>query len=143
VEAEASFCHSLTNYAPHNCDGVSVWWSGAHNYKNAITNHLYLHASAVGYLRKKDQKYLDNAKKVNYLFISCLYRSKISLLDVGLVYVSFHDVFALVSYPYPVKKSGMRNSDGLWNDGLNPDCKNNGQVRKVHFFLANHSLTGP
>jgi hypothetical protein len=30
-----------------------------------------------------------------------------------------------------VSASGMRNSDGLWNDGLDTDtCKNNGQVRR-------------
>ena len=43
---------------------ASVWWSGARDYKNAITNHLFLFTSAEFYRRKKDQRYLDNAKKV-------------------------------------------------------------------------------
>ena len=45
-------------------DERSVWWSGAHTYKNAITNELFLHLSAKLYNRFKDASYLDNAKKV-------------------------------------------------------------------------------
>ncbi|KAI5826594.1 glycoside hydrolase family 76 protein [Schizophyllum commune Tattone D] len=31
-----------------------------------------------------------------------------------------------------LKNSGMRNSDGLWNDGLTDDCKNNGQTTWIY-----------
>ncbi|TFK44668.1 glycoside hydrolase family 76 protein [Crucibulum laeve] len=78
-----------------NTCGGGVWWSTAHTYKNAVTNELFLLLSASGYLRFRNQAYLDNANKVwNWL-----------------------------------KGSGMRNSQGLWNDGLNTaDCTNNGQT---------------
>jgi hypothetical protein len=74
--------------------GGGLWWSGAHDYKNAVTNELYLLTSANGYLRNGNQTYLENAKKTwNWLL-----------------------------------NSGMRNSDGLFNDGLDTStCKNNGQ----------------
>ncbi|RDB16952.1 Mannan endo-1,6-alpha-mannosidase DFG5 [Hypsizygus marmoreus] len=78
-----------------NTCGGGVWWSTAHTYKNAVTNELFLLLSASGYLRFRNQAYLDNAKKTwNWL-----------------------------------SSSGMRNADGLWNDGLNlNDCRNNGQT---------------
>jgi hypothetical protein len=41
-----------------------VWWSTAHTYKNAITNELFLLTSAAGYLRTKNETYLENANKV-------------------------------------------------------------------------------
>jgi len=43
---------------------LSVWWSSAHTYKNAITNELFLLTSASGFLRTNNQEYLTNAKKV-------------------------------------------------------------------------------
>ncbi|KAF8590706.1 glycoside hydrolase family 76 protein [Ramaria rubella] len=72
-----------------------VWWSGAHDYKNAVTNELYILTSANGYLRTRNQTYLDNAQKAwNWLL-----------------------------------NSGMRNSQGLFNDGLDMvTCQNNGQT---------------
>ncbi|KIM78915.1 glycoside hydrolase family 76 protein [Piloderma croceum F 1598] len=78
--------------------GGGVWWSSAKSYKNAITNELFLLTSASGYLRTRDQNYLDNANKEWAWLIN----------------------------------SGMRNSDGLYNDGLNSTdpaaCTNNGQT---------------
>ncbi|KIJ67713.1 glycoside hydrolase family 76 protein [Hydnomerulius pinastri MD-312] len=82
-----------------------VWWSTAHTYKNAITNELFLLTSADGYLRTKNQTYLDNANK-EWSWLS---------------------------------KSGMRGSNGLFNDGLDLNtCQNNGQVCRGHpeFCLA-------
>lgn len=74
--------------------GGGVWWSGAHTYKNAVTNELFLYTSALGYIRFGTQSYLDNANKVwNWLY-----------------------------------HSGMRNSQGLFNDGLTDACANNGQT---------------
>ena len=40
-----------------------VWWSGAHTYKNAITNELFLHVSAALYNRFGGSEYLTNAQK--------------------------------------------------------------------------------
>ncbi|KAI0047159.1 glycoside hydrolase family 76 protein [Auriscalpium vulgare] len=75
--------------------GGGVWWSTEHTYKNAITNELFLLTSAQGYLRTKQQPYLDNANKV-WAWLST---------------------------------SGMRNAQGLWNDGLDFNtCQNNGQT---------------
>lgn len=52
-------------------------------------------------------------------------------LELALVFHSHHHYISReVNRSHLVKASGMRNSDGLWNDGLNFDtCKNNGQVR--------------
>jgi hypothetical protein len=78
-----------------NTCGGGLWWSGAHDYKNAIVNELYLVTSANGYLRNGNQTYLNNAKKTAEWLL----------------------------------KSGMRNSQGLWNDGLvTSSCRNNGQT---------------
>ncbi|KAJ6593883.1 glycoside hydrolase family 76 protein [Mycena capillaripes] len=80
-----------------NTCGGGVWWSTAHTYKNAITNELFLLASATGAINFPNQApFLANANKV----------------------------WAWL------KSSGMRNSNGLWNDGLTQDgtCKNNGQT---------------
>ncbi|PFH45907.1 glycoside hydrolase family 76 protein [Amanita thiersii Skay4041] len=78
-----------------NTCGGGVWWSTEHTYKNAVTNELFLLLSAEGFLRERNNTYLDNANKSwNWL-----------------------------------KNSGMRNSEGLWNDGLDfSTCKNNGQT---------------
>ncbi|KAI0065524.1 glycoside hydrolase family 76 protein [Artomyces pyxidatus] len=75
--------------------GGGVWWSTKHTYKNSITNELFLLTSAEGYLRTKEQSYLDNANKA----------------------------WAWLS------QSGLRNSNGLWNDGLDFNtCQNNGET---------------
>ncbi|KAK7052834.1 hypothetical protein VNI00_004153 [Paramarasmius palmivorus] len=71
-----------------------VWWSGDRNYKNSITNELYLATSGYLYDVTKEQKYLDNLKS---------------------------------TWKW-IKQSGLRGSDGLFNDGLTEDCKNNGQT---------------
>jgi len=42
--------------------GGGVWWSKAHNYKNTITNALFMHISAAMYIRHRDNPgYLQNA----------------------------------------------------------------------------------
>ncbi|KZV72256.1 glycoside hydrolase family 76 protein [Peniophora sp. CONT] len=75
--------------------GGGVWWSSARNYKNAITNELFLLTSASGYLRTRNADYLTNAKK---------------------------------TWAW-LEGSGMRNSQGLFNDGLTTaTCANNGQT---------------
>jgi len=75
--------------------GGGLWWSGARDYKNAITNQLYLLTSAEGYIRTGNPIYLENAKKTSTWLLN----------------------------------SGMRNADGLWNDGLiTSNCQNNGQT---------------
>jgi len=75
--------------------GGGVWWSAAKTYKNAITNHLYLYTSAVGYLRGYGDTYLQNAIRTWSWLL----------------------------------QSGMRNSQGLWNDGLtNTTCENNNET---------------
>ena len=42
-----------------------MWWSSKHDYKNAVTNELFLMLSASGFNRFGDTRYLDNAKKVS------------------------------------------------------------------------------
>jgi hypothetical protein len=53
--------------------GMLVWWSTDHTYKNAITNELFLLTSAAGYLRTRNETYLDNANKV---IVDCCYRQR-------------------------------------------------------------------
>ncbi|KAJ4492004.1 glycoside hydrolase family 76 protein, partial [Lentinula edodes] len=78
-----------------NTCGGGVWWTVDHTYKNAITNELFLTLSAQGYLRFKNETYLENAKKV----------------------------WAWI------EGSGMRNDQGLYNDGLVlGTCVNNGET---------------
>ena len=63
MEAVSSFfslCNTRT-YPP------SVWWSSDHDYKNTVTNGLFMHLSAALYLRTGTSSYLDNAKKVRHL----------------------------------------------------------------------------
>ncbi|KIK69484.1 glycoside hydrolase family 76 protein [Collybiopsis luxurians FD-317 M1] len=75
--------------------GGGVWWTVDHTYKNAITNELFLTLSAQGYLRFKNETYLENAKK---------------------------------SWAW-IEGSGMRNAQGLYNDGLVfGTCVNNGET---------------
>eukprot|EP01124_Arcella_intermedia_P023810 TRINITY_DN3869_c0_g1_i1.p1 TRINITY_DN3869_c0_g1~~TRINITY_DN3869_c0_g1_i1.p1 ORF type:complete len:374 (-),score=63.08 TRINITY_DN3869_c0_g1_i1:11-1132(-) len=75
--------------------GGGLWWSGAHDYKNAIVNELFILTSASGFLRTGNQTYLQNAKKTADWLL----------------------------------RTGMRNPEGLFNDGLvTATCKNNGQT---------------
>ncbi|KII92374.1 glycoside hydrolase family 76 protein [Plicaturopsis crispa FD-325 SS-3] len=98
VNAASTIYNTIAGQWDTGTCGGGVWWSTAHTYKNAITNHLFLYTSAEGYIRNGDQTYLDNAKKT-WAWLAA---------------------------------SGMKNSDGLWNDGLdssNPNaCVNNGQT---------------
>lgn len=88
----------VSNQWDSTCGG-GLWWSNAHDYKNAITNQLYLLTSAFGYLRNGNETYLENAKK---------------------------------TWEW-LKFSGMRNEQGLWNDGLViKTCKNNGQTTWIY-----------
>ncbi|KAJ7043230.1 glycoside hydrolase family 76 protein [Mycena alexandri] len=84
-----------------NVCGGGLWWNGAHTYKNAITNQLWLIVSATGAINYPTQApYLANSQLAwNWLL-----------------------------------NSGMRNSAGLWNDGLTQDgsCVNNGQTTWIY-----------
>jgi len=53
----------VANQWSSDCGG-GVWWSKAHNYKNTITNALFMHTSAAMYIRHRDKPgYLSNAVK--------------------------------------------------------------------------------
>ncbi|KAJ7578263.1 glycoside hydrolase family 76 protein [Mycena floridula] len=83
VAVDASFC------------GGGLYWSGARNYKNAITNELYMALSGYMYDTLGDATYLSNLQSTwNWL-----------------------------------KSTPMRGSNGLFNDGLNSACGNNGQTQ--------------
>lgn len=81
---------------PSTCNG-GVWWSKARNYKNAITNELFLTVAARLHNRTPGDggagSYLDWAQREWQWFAA----------------------------------SGMINSNNLINDGLNDSCQNNGQ----------------
>ncbi|KAL1739611.1 glycoside hydrolase, partial [Schizophyllum fasciatum] len=65
-----------------NYCGGGVWWSSAHDYKNTVTNGLFMHLSAALYIRTRNSDYLDNAKKTwNWLKNSGLRRSDGLWLD--------------------------------------------------------------
>jgi predicted alpha-1,6-mannanase (GH76 family) len=93
--------------------GGGVPWTNGGNYKNAITNELFLSTSAQGYRRTGEQSFLDNAKKAwAWCKSSNLWESA-----------------ALLRFSLVVEQSGIRNSQGLWNDGLDAStCKNNGET---------------
>ncbi|KAJ6519253.1 glycoside hydrolase family 76 protein [Mycena sanguinolenta] len=75
--------------------GGGVWWSSAKNYKNSITNELFLLVSATGAINfPSNSAYLTNAINVKNWIAS----------------------------------SQLRNSQGLFNDGLTSTCANNGQT---------------
>ncbi|KAF7367410.1 Six-hairpin glycosidase [Mycena sanguinolenta] len=75
--------------------GGGVWWSSAKNYKNSITNELFLLVSATGAINfPSNSAYLTNAINVRNWIAS----------------------------------SQLRNSQGLFNDGLTSTCANNGQT---------------
>lgn len=86
------------NYASTAWDsrcGGGLWWSGAKNYKNAITNELYIVDSMKLYEKTGSQSYLNTAQNAWAWFAA----------------------------------SGMINSSGLINDGLDTaTCQNNGQT---------------
>ncbi|KAF7310502.1 Six-hairpin glycosidase [Mycena chlorophos] len=88
--------YQLVEGAWDNTCGGGVWWSSADNYKNSITNELFLQVSAVGaILFPNDSFYLTNAKKAQAW----------------------------------IAQSALRNSQGLFNDGLvTSTCANNGQT---------------
>ena len=76
--------------------GGGVWWSLARSYKNAIANELFLSLAAALHLRTPGDQ------------------GQGSYLD-----------WALKEWNW-FKASGMINSSGLVNDGLNSMCSNNG-----------------
>lgn len=75
--------------------GGGLFWSGKRDYKNAITNELYMATSGYFYDTLGDPVYLQNLQATwNWL-----------------------------------KSTPMRGSNGLFNDGLNAQCQNNGQTQ--------------
>ncbi|KAG2043410.1 glycoside hydrolase family 76 protein [Suillus americanus] len=64
--------------------GGGVWWSTDHTYKNAITNELFLLTSAAGYLRTKNETYLENANKEWSWLIDSGMRGPSGLFNDGL-----------------------------------------------------------
>ncbi|KAJ7652000.1 glycoside hydrolase family 76 protein [Mycena polygramma] len=79
--------------------GGGVWWSSAKDYKNSITNELFLLVSATGANNFPDNiAFLTNANLV-------------------------------ASW---IKNSQLRNSQGLFNDGLTTSCANNGQTTWIY-----------
>eukprot|EP01012_Entosiphon_sulcatum_P023539 TRINITY_DN28611_c0_g1_i1.p1 TRINITY_DN28611_c0_g1~~TRINITY_DN28611_c0_g1_i1.p1 ORF type:complete len:347 (+),score=48.17 TRINITY_DN28611_c0_g1_i1:24-1064(+) len=89
---------TVATYWDSTCNG-GVWWNNQKQYKNAITNELFLvnamrlhpHAQALG---KPQDYFLQWAQREWSWFAA----------------------------------TGMINSDNLINDGLTSDCKNNGQT---------------
>ncbi|KAG1751508.1 glycoside hydrolase family 76 protein, partial [Suillus paluster] len=67
-----------------NTCGGGVWWSTDHTYKNAITNELFLLTSAAGYLRTKNERYLENANKEWTWCIASGMRGSSGLFNDGL-----------------------------------------------------------
>lgn len=61
-----------------------MWWSTDHTYKNAITNELFLLTSATGYLRTKNETYLENANKEWSWLIASGMRGPSGLFNDGL-----------------------------------------------------------
>lgn len=61
-----------------------MWWSTDHTYKNAITNELFLLTSAAGYLRTKNETYLENANKEWSWLIASGMRGPSGLFNDGL-----------------------------------------------------------
>lgn len=102
--------------------GGGVWWSTAHTYKNAVTNELFLLTSAQAYTRFGGDQYLTNAQNVREATLGYL-----SILS------SCFCFFIIQTWDW-LYNSGMRNSQGLWNDGLTQDgtCVNNGQETWIY-----------
>lgn len=61
-----------------------MWWSTDHTYKNAITNELFLLTSAAGYLRTKNETYLENANEEWSWLIASGMRGPSGLFNDGL-----------------------------------------------------------
>ncbi|KAJ6569561.1 glycoside hydrolase family 76 protein [Mycena capillaripes] len=80
--------------------GGGVWWSSAKDYKNSITNQLFLFVSATGAINfPSNPAFLKNANLA-------------------------------ASW---IKNSQLRNSQGLFNDGLvTSTCANNGQTTWIY-----------
>ncbi|MBC7991880.1 MAG: glycoside hydrolase family 76 protein [Rhizobacter sp.] len=97
VEAQAIFS-DMTLAWDSTCGG-GLWWTDERNYKNAITNELFLLAA------------------------SRLARRAPNGTGPG----SYRD-WALKEVDWFINRSGMINAQGLINDGLNSSCQNNGQA---------------
>ncbi|KAJ7151656.1 glycoside hydrolase family 76 protein [Mycena filopes] len=79
--------------------GGGVWWSSAKDYKNSITNELFLLVSATGAINfPSNPAFLKNANLVRNW----------------------------------IQSSQLRNSQGLFNDGLTSSCANNGQTTWIY-----------
>ncbi|KAJ6577077.1 glycoside hydrolase [Mycena sp. CBHHK59/15] len=98
--ASANTIHSIVEaqWDTTVCGG-GVWWSSAKNYKNSITNELFLFVSATGAINfPSNTAFLANANKTwNW-----------------------------------IKNSGLRNAQGLYNDGLTSSCANNGEETWIY-----------
>jgi len=90
---ETMHSYVTTAWTPSQCGGGLVWQT-TNNYKNSITNELFLELSARLYLVTQDATYLQWAQQELSWF----------------------------------NASGLINSSGLINDGLNASCQNNGQT---------------
>ncbi len=97
TEAQAIFS-DMTRAWDNTCGG-GIWWTDERNYKNAITNELFLLAA------------------------SRLARRVPNGTGPG----SYQD-WAVKEADWFVNKSGMINAQGLINDGLNSSCQNNNQA---------------
>jgi predicted alpha-1,6-mannanase (GH76 family) len=98
-EAKAIF--SDMSKAWDNTCGGGIWWTDERNYKNAITNELFLLAGA-----------------------RLARRTPVGTMEGAFTYKDW----ALKEADWFVNKSGMINSQHLINDGLTPGCKNNLQA---------------
>ncbi len=97
IEAQAIFS-DMTKAWDNTCGG-GIWWTDERNYKNAITNELFLLAA------------------------SRLARRAPNGTGPG----SYRD-WALRESDWFVNRSGLINAQSLINDGLNSNCGNNGQA---------------
>ena len=111
-------------------DSLSVWWSSAHTYKNAITNELFLLTSAEAYIRTRNEIYYQNALKVGrFPHVHDVCRPLYTIRNTNGVRLWLNGILTQRSCSPTVLKSGMQGSDGLFNDGLDlATCKNNGAV---------------
>nr|GAT56992.1 six-hairpin glycosidase [Mycena chlorophos] len=78
--------YSLVEAAWDNTCGGGVWWSSADNYKNSVTNELFLLVSAVGAINfPSNTAFLTNAKKAQAWIASSALRNSQNLFNDGLV----------------------------------------------------------